>query len=74
MVYSSNMFHTEVENTVVVDKIQSKKVSSLEIKKYSRKKITSAQPEYMGKDFEDLLSKEVNGNVAHDLGFSPGTS
>lgn len=35
MVYSSNMFHTEVENTVVVDKIQSKKVSSLEIKEKS---------------------------------------
>lgn len=32
MVYSSNMLHTEVENSVMVDKIQSKKVSSLEIK------------------------------------------
>lgn len=43
MVYSSNMFHTEVENSVAVDKIQSKKVSSVEIeKKNSRRKFTSA--------------------------------
>lgn len=57
MVYSSSMFHTEVENSVVVDKIKSKKVSSLKIKKkkkYNRKKITSAQPKCMGKYFEDL--------------------
>lgn len=46
MVYSSNMFHTEAENSVALDKIQSKKVSSLEIKKKnSRRKFTSAAAE-----------------------------
>lgn len=76
MFYSSNMLHTEVENSVVVDKIQSKKVSRLEIKekrKLQQEKITTAQPKCMGKDFEDLLSKEVNGKVAHDLGLSADT-
>lgn len=74
MVYSSSTFHTEFENSVVVDKIESKAVSSLEIKeKIAGKKITSAQPKCMGKYFEDLLSKEVNRNVVHDLGFSAGT-
>lgn len=47
------MFHTEVENSVAVDKIQSTKVSSLKIKE--KRKITGGnshqlQPKDIGKD------------------------
>lgn len=56
IVYSSNMFQTEVENSVAVDKIQSKKVNSLEIKE--KRKIAGGnshqlQPKDIGKDSED---------------------
>lgn len=36
MVYPSTMFHTELENFVAVDKIQSKKVGRLEIKEKNK--------------------------------------
>lgn len=47
MVYSSNMLHTEVENSVMVDKIQSKKVSSLEIKKKEKKNTAGKKSQHL---------------------------
>lgn len=56
MVYSSTMFHTELENFVAVDKIQSKKVSRLEIKE--KKNTVGGNPHLLllkdiGKDSEE---------------------